>query len=299
MSPFSSAAVSKKVRKKRSAVRPSVRQEKASSQDQLFLIIPLRLSPPSRKEEKKKIKQILRVFYFSLSEPKVHGQSSPMCLHPPRSRSLIFQHYKLRASSHLKRATKCKERGVGDPRTPPLPLCLSPGCPSAKSASRVLFYPPPSNATSQEAALHSPRYLLSRLSCEQHDSLPVCRSPRSPGGSRSTTCALHRSPSALTRRLLLPSPQSHRPRKAALRFGKHHETPPNKPGNSGGKEHKRETFRRGSYAAFPLLAVPCAARRAAALFRRRRGHAATVRQNHPSVHPSVHRFIFKARFFLH
>lgn len=126
----------------------------------------------------------------------------------------------------------------------------------------------------------------------------MCRSPRSPGGSRSTTCALHRSPSALTRRLLLPSPQSHRPRKAALRFGKHHETPPNKPGNTGGKEHKRETFRRGSYAAFPLLAVPCAARRAAALFRRRRGHAAGVRQNartHSFVRPSI----FDARFFLH
>lgn len=41
-------------------------------------------------------------------EPKVHEQSSPMCRHPPRSRSLIFQHYKCEASSHSAEQ-RCKE----------------------------------------------------------------------------------------------------------------------------------------------------------------------------------------------
>lgn len=148
MSPFSSAALSKKVRKE----APSVRQEKGNQPRSAFP--KHRLFPPQVKKQKiKKIKNkkikieanLARVL-FPPSEPKVHGQSSPMCLlHPPRSGSLIFQHYKLRASSHLKRAQNVKketlpEGGRGDPRA--RRLCLSPGCPTAKSAARVLFDPP-------------------------------------------------------------------------------------------------------------------------------------------------------------
>lgn len=123
----------------------------------------------------------------------------------------------------------------GDPRA--RRLCLTPGCPTAKSAARVLFYPPSTTTLQRNKSGGCASFNLdtssSRLCCEQrHDSLPQCaESPRSPGGSlavnnlrvATTTVPLP----ALTRRLLQPpSPQSHRPRKAALRLGKHHETSP-------------------------------------------------------------------------
>lgn len=103
----------KKVRKE----APSVRQGEGKPPRSAFSNHPTSFFPPQMKRGGGK--QMLRVFYFSPSEPKVRGQSSPMCLHPPRSRSLIFQHYKLRASSHLKRAENVKKGTLeGDPRVP-------------------------------------------------------------------------------------------------------------------------------------------------------------------------------------
>lgn len=99
-------------------------------------------------------------FFFFLLEPKVHGQSSPMCLHPPRSRSLIFQHYKLWASSHFSEQ-KCKE--MFDMRNPCNSLA-SPLIPGYLFQVGRSFFP--QRVRRRQAALHSLRYLLSRLSCE-------------------------------------------------------------------------------------------------------------------------------------
>lgn len=64
----------------------------------------------------------------SLLQPGLRGQSSPMCLHPPRFLSLIFQHDKLRASSH-RSAQTCPWNqllDVQDPRSSGSARCFSP-----------------------------------------------------------------------------------------------------------------------------------------------------------------------------
>lgn len=116
-----------------------MRRASSGTKDQLFVIIPLR---QIQFQENRGVRVCVCMCFFLFLEPKVHGQSSPMCLHPPRSRSLIFQHYKLEASSHFSEH-KCKEMfDMHSPRSSQLLLI------SQKSADRVLFFLPPSSSSS-------------------------------------------------------------------------------------------------------------------------------------------------------
>lgn len=195
MAPFTRLLVQKRCARKRRPLR------NMGKQDQPSLIIPLRLFPPQEKKREKKKKEEeakpCACFIFPSQSQKCTDSPLPCAFTRPGLVLSYFSIANLRASSHLKGSTKCKERDVGggeekrgDGGGGGVVSARAASAPAVPPRSRRLFNsipPPPSNATSSGgcASFTSTPPLLSHVLAASSMTRPhQCARVRAPRAAR-------------------------------------------------------------------------------------------------------------------